>query len=135
MLWVAAAAAVLLVVTLAAVFSGPPDLLTNDSNGNKLGEPHVSPIFVNVKVTRENPEVSWHDVTGARTYDAVIENADGTVVLRRDDSSKASTLWLLTAQEYEKLATFTGDLFLRIVAKDGAGLIVGNSRDRKIQVR
>jgi len=124
----AAAAAVLMwVVFSGSMFPGatpPGDQRLRGGPGIVL-EPEIS-------VARE---ISWHAVAGARIYDAVITDAEGRAVLARPEESSRSLVWLLTPAEYDLLAQHAGALYLRVVARDGAGIRLQSTGDLPLKVR
>jgi hypothetical protein len=97
---------------------------------------HVLPrILLEPEISPASRTLSWHAVVGARTYDVVIVDADDQTVLARPDRAVRSTLWELTADEYALLAKSRKPLYLRVVARDGAGLEVASTGDLRLEVK
>ena len=74
-------------------------------------------------------------MVGARSYDATISNADNRIVLARSEEVSRSYVWRLSPREYDSLARHPGPLYLRIVARDGAGIRIETSGDLPLTVR
>lgn len=127
--WVAAAAAAFLVVAAYAlgVFTPaePEDLRLR-------GIPRIQ---LEPEITRASPQISWHTVVGARTYDAVIVDAENRAILVRPDHASRSTAWQLTPDEFARLESAAGAVFLRVVALDGSGLELATTGDLQLNIR
>ncbi len=136
-LWASAiAVAAVLVVALVLVFEGgtAPTLNPNTPDAGRLG-PESSRIIFNPEVTMASREVSWNAVIGARTYDVVIEDVQGKTFFSRSADRAASITWTFTKDQYRELSTATGPLYLRVVARDGAGVVIASSGDLQLSVR
>jgi hypothetical protein len=62
-------------------------------------------------------------------------DTDNAVVLARAFAQAHSNEWRFTKAEYDVLKAHPGDLFLRVVARDGAGVKFGTSTDLLLEVR
>lgn len=140
LLWIAGAAvaavAVLTATLLTIILSnrGAPPLDPNRPDPNeRLGGQHL--ISINPVLTASDPRLSWDHVAGARSYDAKILDADYSVVLARPEAQARSNEWRLTKAEYDVLKALPGDLFLRVVARDGAGVGFASTGERRLEVR
>ncbi len=129
LLWIVAAAAVVIaVLTFAFQGSGRPGLSTNVPD-DKLAGSDVAKIRMSTELRVADPVFRWEASDGARTYDVVIEDADGTELFARPDELARSREWRLTEREVETLRAAKAPVILRIVGLDGAALAVGTTGD------
>ena len=82
-----------------------------------------------------NPTVSWVPVAGAATYAVVVEDGAGKVVFQRGELQARSTRWDLSEAQFQLLQEQSEGLLLRVVARDGAGIIVGTTGDLPLSIR
>ncbi len=129
---VATAAAVVLVAVLTSRGAPPLDPNTPDSR-DRIGGQHL--ISINPVLTASDPGLSWDHVPGARSYDAKILDAGGAVVLARSEEQVRSNEWRFTKAEYDVLKAHAGSLYLRVVARDGAGVGFASTGERRLDVR
>lgn len=129
-----AAAAVCVVAILLARGGSGPGLLTGTPDDAVLGA--GSRIVMQSELRADRPLLSWHPVVGASRYDARIEDDRGELVLARPDTDAASTLWELSREQFAALHAHPGKtgLRLRIVARDGAKLVIGSSGDLPLRL-
>ncbi|MHC4512243.1 MAG: hypothetical protein ACYTGW_14570 [Planctomycetota bacterium] len=132
----AAAAAAALVAALLVFDWGPdaPPLNPDQPGPDKIGRP-ANIILLNPVLTASDLRLSWRHVQGARSYDARILDTDNAVVLARAFAQARSNEWWFTKAEYDVLKTHPGDLFLRVVARDGVGVGFATTSERKLDVR
>ncbi len=128
----ALAAAVLIFV----LTRGPsrPALLGSRPDDSVLGG--VARIVMEAGLRADRPELSWHAVIGAVGYEARIVDPGGRDVLVRAAGASASTRWSLSADEFVRLRTLAGrgELRLRVVARDGAGIALGTTGDLPLRI-
>ena len=133
-MYCAAAAAVLIATLLYTQSrSAAPPLMPGAPSGEVLSG--STPILLEPVLRTDAPSLSWHPVVNATRYDVVVVDAAGTVVLARDDFHATNHRWELTPDELARLTARTGELRLRIVARDGAGLAVATSGDLRLTLR
>jgi hypothetical protein len=131
--WTWAAAAVIVLALGQLVFGWfQPSAPADERLGGDRGLPRI---LLEAKIDPATRALSWHAVVGARTYDGVITDDENRVVLSRPESAARSTVWQLTATEYARLAESSGPLFLRVIARDGAGLEVATTGDLELRLR
>ena len=124
------AAAVLLGVFL-ALHRSPP-LLTESPRDERAGP--VAAIVLTPQISANASIVEWQAVAGASHYDVSIEDADANVVFSRGSEAKKSTRWDLSRDQIETLKSMPS-LFLRVVARDGVGLVLASSHDVPLSVK
>lgn len=113
------------------LLSGPPV----DSTLGGLATIHLS-----AELSRSRPVFSWRRTVGASRYDAVIENHEGIVLMRRSSIQAGLNRWNLSSQEFDQMERQIeaykdrGGLFLRIVGQDGAGITVATSGSLSIDL-
>ena len=128
----AIAAAVLLGAFL--LLQRGPSLLTNAPQDLRSGA--VPTIVLTPQIGASASSVEWQAVPGASHYEVLIEDAEGNLVLRRPDRATRNTRWDLTVAEIDALRKRSPQaLLLRVVARDGVGLIVATSHDVPLNVR
>jgi hypothetical protein len=138
-LWIGAAVAAVAVLTatlVTIVLSNPgaPPLNPNPPDPrDHIGGQHL--ISINPVLSASDPRLSWDHVPGARSYDAKILDTGNAVVLARPEAQARSNEWRFTQAEYDVLKAHPGDLFLRVVARDGTGVGFASTGDRKLDVR
>ncbi|MEE9125644.1 MAG: hypothetical protein V3U11_00745 [Planctomycetota bacterium] len=132
--WAMVAAAAVVVTALLVFDGGAPALNPNQPGADKIGRPG-NIILLNPIMTPENRRLSWIHAQGARSYDAQILDAQNAVVLARPQADARSNEWRLTKAQYDLLKAHPGDLFLRVVARDGAGVGFGTSTDLRLDIR
>lgn len=130
----AVAAAVLAGFFLTRGGGGPPELLPGDPGPQRLG-PAAVHISLTAGITADNRQLSWVPVAGAATYDVVVENGAGNVVLQRGDAEARSTRWELSEAQLQLLQERAEGLILRVLARDGAGIVVGTTGDLPLSIR
>lgn len=123
----AAAAALLWVVSGLFGPTAPPE-----DHRLRRGGPGI---VLRPEISATSHEISWHAVVGARTYDATIFDADDRIVLVRHQAASRSYVWQVSQEDYDSLARHPGPLYLRIVARDGAGIRIDTSGDLPLTVR
>lgn len=133
----AAAAAVALVVFLVWRGDAQPKLLTGEPDGTSLGG--ASRILMQSELRADRPVLTWHSLLGAARYDARISDARGELVLARPDADAASTTWELSSNQFAELRARASrvppqELRLRIVARDGAGIVVGTTGELPLRL-
>lgn len=133
LLFVAAAAAVLIVSLLLLRSGTPPELIPGQPEDHRLGG--TSRILMVPEISSRSPGFSWHGVPGARRYDVSVHDRSDTVVLQRPAEFAAATTWDLTEAEFSTLRAHSGQLLLRVIARDGVGLIVGTTGDLPVHVK
>ncbi len=140
--WIGVAVAA--VVLLAAGLwwsSGPgmgrPGLLPGAPADRILGT--VSKILLNTELHAADAVFRWHATVGASRYDVCIEDLEGRTLLRRPVDLERSLSWNLSDLEFAQLSEVAAKksspgagLLLRIIASDGAGVVVGSSGDLPI---
>jgi hypothetical protein len=133
--WLLALAAAAVVAAALVVLrgNGAPALLDGAPGDEHLGGP--ARILMVPEISDRTPGFSWHAVAGARSYDVLVVDARATVVLQRSAERAAATTWNLTPAEFAELKAHAGPLSLRVLARDGAGLIVGTTGDLQVHVR
>ena len=133
--WVlgAVAAAALISLVLVRGGGGPPEMLSTDPGPQRLGD--AVRISLTAEITVANPTVSWVPVAGAATYAVVVEDGAGKVVLQRGELQARSTRWDLSEAQFQLLQEQSEGLLLRVVARDGAGIIVGTTGDLPLSIR
>ena len=128
-----AAAAAVLIVWLLLARGGPPALIDGRPDDSRLGA--TSRILMVPEISSRSPSFSWHAVPGARGYDVSVFDTQDNVVLERPAASAAATTWDLTRAEFAALRGHRGRLLLRVIARDGAGLVVGSTGDLPVRVK
>jgi hypothetical protein len=134
MVWAVAAAAAIVLSALLIFNRGGPALNPSQPGPDHIGQPG-SIILLNPILTPENRRLSWIHAQGARAYDASILDAQNAVILARPQADARSNEWRLTKAQYDLLKAHSGDLFLRVVARDGAGVGFGTSTDLRLDIR
>lgn len=128
----AALAAAALVAFALGVFDGPPALHQGVPRPEVAGGV-AHTIVIAPHVSAADRTLSWSPLWHAASYDVVIVDAGGKVVLQRAADLARSTRWELTTQEFEQLRA-RPELRLRVRALDGMGLPVGTSGDLPLAV-
>lgn len=129
--WTLLAAAAVLVGVF-VVLHRAPALLTDAPRDERAGP--VNAIVLSPQISANASVVEWQPVPGASHYEVSIEDSDAKVVLTRDPAAKKTTRWDLSRDQIETLKR-TPVLFLRVVARDGVGLVLASSHDVPLTVR
>lgn len=139
-IWLSLAAAAVVIVGL-ALFSQSgrggawPELQPNRPDDARLGSGPAHILF-DASLRRDEPVLRWVRQSNARDYEVVVEDAaSGAQILRRSDELAASHEWRLEPAELEALESHGAPVILRVVARDGAGVVVGTSGDRPLTLR
>jgi hypothetical protein len=122
------AAAMLAAFGLGVFDAGPPRLRPSAPLPGAAGGEGQS-IVIAPRLSAADRTLSWSPLWHAQSYDVVVVDAAGNVVLRRSPDHARSTRWELTTAEFEQLRARRLELRLRVRALDGAGLPVGTSGD------
>lgn len=134
-LWAVAALAAGTLVALALDgFSGPP-ALQQGTPGREVAGGELHGIVIAPHLSAADRTLSWSPLWHAVSYDVVIVDARGNVVLQRAPDQARSTRWELTTREFDQLCVRQAELRLRVHARDGAGLSVGTSGDVPLTIR
>lgn len=128
-----AAAGVLVAAWFGAFSSAPPTLRRSVPAPETAGGEGAS-IVIAPRLSAVDRTLSWGPLWHAATYDVVILDGAGNVVLRRAADRERSTRWELTADEFERVRAHAPGLRLRVRALDGAGLPVGTSGDLPLTI-
>jgi hypothetical protein len=129
----AAAAALVAGLLLLQDRGDAPPLIPRAPGAGELGGGAV--VLLEPEIRAEEPAVAWHPVPGALAYEVVAVDAGGKVLAQRAEERAKSTRWDLTAGEYERLRAARGALFLRVMARDGAGIPIATSGDLVLTLR
>ena len=129
--WVMMAAAMVMLGVFLALHRSP-SLMTDTPKDERAGP--VRAIVLSPQVSADTAFVEWQAVSGASHYDVAIEDGDGKVVLERPPQAKRSTRWDLSRDQIEKLKSQAA-LYLRVVARDGVGLVLASSHDVPLTVK
>ncbi len=129
----ALAAGVLLAIWLGA-FSAPPALHTG-TPGREVAGGQAHSIVIAPRLSAADRTLSWSPLWHATSYEVVVVDARGNVVLQRASDQARSTRWELTTEEFEQLRAGQPELRLRVRALDGVGLPVGTSGDLPLSIK
>lgn len=128
------AAAVLIVGLFIAFGDRRPALDPHTPKDTTMGGALPS-IVLTAEISAKQPTISWLADARARTYDVVLEDESGRVLLARPAELRERTEWELDTAALAVLLAHDGKVILRIEAKDGAGHTVATSGDRSVVVR
>ncbi|MCC6671925.1 MAG: hypothetical protein IT458_12755 [Planctomycetes bacterium] len=92
-------------------------------------------VLLAAEIDLAEPHLDWYPVLGAVRYDASVTDATGAVIVARPETAGPSTRWEFRAEELTKLQQHAGALNLRVVARDGMGLVVGTSHDLPLTLK
>ena len=135
----AAAAAILVAVGLWLMLGGEraPALTRGTPGPERLG----LSIIARPEIALHEPTVSWFSVPGAASYDLLLIVGDNEIAFRKDGIPAATTTCDLQNANLASIANRrtasggAGELRLRIVARDGMGIVIGTSGDLPVTLR
>lgn len=131
---VAALAAGLLLAIWLGAFSAPP-ALHKGTPGREVAGGDGHSIVIAPRLSAVDRSLSWSPLWHATSYEVVVVDARGNVVLQRSPDQARSTRWELTTEEFEQLRAGQPELRLRVRALDGVGLSVGTSGDLPLSIK